>query len=373
MKKVRISRKSLRDLVLIALLTLLLAEIACRLVMPQPGFYPFAVDHVAGLKIPHPTRGFAYAPGFSGQRVTEDFTHSIRINALGLRDRDLDAEDLDRPTILALGNSFTAGIGVELEDTWPAQLERLLADSDETAGGWRVINAGVSAYSPRQIRQLGEELIPIIQPDVLVFSFLVDDYERIQNPYVFFNGTSVRSNMLPKLLPLQNGFLYSPFWSASLIRLDFFLDHYFWLGGHLIKAAQRLVNPPVPPHATTTMSTAEAHAALAPVLQELLTIQRIAAGKRIPVFVLLCNRQRVDGKFSAHARILNAVLRRTLESNGMSIVDPLEDLEATHRPGFEVRFASDAHWTPLGNRIVAESMNKAVTTLTETSSLSRPS
>jgi hypothetical protein len=126
-----------------------------------------------------------------------------------------------------------------------------------------------------------------------------------------------------------------------------------------MKAAQRLMNPPVPPPATKTMSTAEANDALAPVLQELLTIQKMAPDNGSPVFVLLCNWQSPDGEFSPNARTLNSVVRRSLEDHGMSIIDPMEDLEATHRQGEAVRFPNDAHWTPLGNRIVAESVRQA--------------
>jgi acyl-CoA thioesterase-1 len=49
--------------------------------------------------------------------------------------------DHDRPTIVAFGDSLTAGLGVAPEETYPAQLQRRL----EGAGyRYRVVNAGVS-------------------------------------------------------------------------------------------------------------------------------------------------------------------------------------------------------------------------------------
>ena len=46
-----------------------------------------------------------------------------------------------RPTIVAFGDSLTAGLGVNREDAYPAQLQRRL---DELDYRYRVINAGVS-------------------------------------------------------------------------------------------------------------------------------------------------------------------------------------------------------------------------------------
>lgn len=183
----------------------------------------------------------------------------------------------------------------------------------------------------------------------------------MHDPYVFFNGTTVRSSLLPKLLPLKNGFLFSPFWRGSAIRLDFILDRCFWLGGHAAKVIQTIRENTDRPNASNTISIAEATDALAPVLQELLEFQQQATSKGIPVFVLLCNWQSRGGEFSPNARILNSVVRKRFETNGVLVIDPLEDLESTHRRGAAVRFPNDAHWTPLGHRIVAESVRQELT------------
>ncbi len=45
------------------------------------------------------------------------------------------------PVILAFGDSLTAGFGVDLQDSYPARLQRLL---DEKGYRYKVVNAGVS-------------------------------------------------------------------------------------------------------------------------------------------------------------------------------------------------------------------------------------
>ena len=49
--------------------------------------------------------------------------------------------DDERPRIVAFGDSLTAGLGVALEDAYPAQLQRRL---EQQGVPYRVINAGVS-------------------------------------------------------------------------------------------------------------------------------------------------------------------------------------------------------------------------------------
>ncbi len=51
------------------------------------------------------------------------------------------AEDDPRPTLVAFGDSLTAGYGIDLDEAWPARLQERL----DAEGFWyRVVNAGVS-------------------------------------------------------------------------------------------------------------------------------------------------------------------------------------------------------------------------------------
>jgi hypothetical protein len=64
-----------------------------------------------------------------------EFSNTYHINSLGLRD---DEQSLVGPKIIALGDSFTMGWGVEQEETFVQQLEKLT--------GLKIINAGISSY-----------------------------------------------------------------------------------------------------------------------------------------------------------------------------------------------------------------------------------
>jgi acyl-CoA thioesterase-1 len=70
-----------------------------------------------------------------------------------------------RPIILVLGDSLSAGYGVELEDTWIALLEARL---EEKGYGYRVVNASISGDTTGNgLRRLPRSL-DIHQPEILI-------------------------------------------------------------------------------------------------------------------------------------------------------------------------------------------------------------
>jgi hypothetical protein len=82
----------------------------------------------------------------------------------GIRSNDAPDAKVEPGGVLAVGSSFTVGSGVRDVDTWPAQLHRLT--------GWNVNNAGEGGYQADQIILLGEQLLPVIQPQVLVVDLI---------------------------------------------------------------------------------------------------------------------------------------------------------------------------------------------------------
>jgi len=94
---------------------------------------------------PAPDVGWAHIPGARGEvpvcsGARELARHTIVINALGQRDRPRQlARTPGVGRVLVLGDSFVEAMQVDLEDSFPALLERRL--------GMAVLNAGVSGYA----------------------------------------------------------------------------------------------------------------------------------------------------------------------------------------------------------------------------------
>ncbi|MDA1162344.1 MAG: acyltransferase family protein [Planctomycetota bacterium] len=127
----------------------------------------------------HPTRGYALQPDLDMRLRYNNYDYPIRTNSLGLRGPEVKDHDSDNTLrILALGDAFTMPEGVSGEQSWPAVLQRSLADnwSDIDA---EVLNAGVTGYSPVQSLPQLRELAPRLHPDLIVYQFFVNEFAEI--------------------------------------------------------------------------------------------------------------------------------------------------------------------------------------------------
>ncbi len=123
---------------------------------------------------PHPLFGWWHVP-YSGGLFHSDYNEfeaEVRINARGLRDREI---GYDNPTgalrILSLADSFGEALQVNLPDTYHKQLETRLADS--LGRPVEVINAGVGGWGTDQ-----ESVFYVAegfryQPDIVLLTFFI--------------------------------------------------------------------------------------------------------------------------------------------------------------------------------------------------------
>jgi hypothetical protein len=100
---------------------------------------------------------------------TDEFAFTATTNALGFRDREIDLRHKAGLRILALGDSFTYGWGVDDAEAWPGVLERRLREQGRDV---EVINlgcpgAGVDAYA-----EIAESIVPLSRPDIVLVGVL---------------------------------------------------------------------------------------------------------------------------------------------------------------------------------------------------------
>jgi lysophospholipase L1-like esterase len=82
--------------------------------------------------------------------------------------------------ILALGDSFTFGLGVRDEETWPGQLQTLLAGS--AVAPVEVINAGTISYGVFQELDLLRERGLTLRPQVVIHGLYWNDFMNAKAP-----------------------------------------------------------------------------------------------------------------------------------------------------------------------------------------------
>ena len=146
---------------------MLLLEGYLRIFKPSRNLTP-------GTFISDVNRRYKLRPHFTGMT----FGHPYTINSMGFRDYDYNllvkGEGCYR--VLCVGDSFTFGVGLALEDTYPKQLERLL-QREFADKRLEVVNCGVPSYNTvREYEFIANEAL-IYKPDLIILSYVFNDSE----------------------------------------------------------------------------------------------------------------------------------------------------------------------------------------------------
>ncbi len=114
---------------------------------------------------------------------------------MGLRDREINVEKGDKYRILAFGDSWTYGWGVNIENSWPKKLEQyLLANGFENI---EVINVGQGGIYTSIYKKHMEKAVPLLRPDLVLVGVLQgDDLAQSYEHNFIFNQISVDANSL---------------------------------------------------------------------------------------------------------------------------------------------------------------------------------
>ncbi|MEM9593751.1 MAG: GDSL-type esterase/lipase family protein [Acidobacteriota bacterium] len=122
----------------------------------------------------HPILGWDLVPGAVDRLTTPEFDVEIRIDGRGLRSHSAPSDDTAERW-LVLGDSFTFGHGVEVEQGWPARLEAALRSAGRPV---EVINLAVTGYGTDQQLMRLEERGPELGGDVVLLGLFVGNVFR---------------------------------------------------------------------------------------------------------------------------------------------------------------------------------------------------
>lgn len=251
--------------------------------------------------------GWAPIPN-STSSVTTARTISARHNSLGLR--DIEFEPDARPAILVLGDSFVWGVDADANERFTDRLRTRIADH-------KIVNAGVSGYGTDQQYLFMQRLWPKIKPATVVLIFCTDN-DRLDN------GTNIRYDgyQKPFFATAPDGTLTLRGQPVPKSRQLYFKED--WLVRHLWLA--RLVAALYVEVRHPQLFVADPTERLVGKIKEFVE----ANGARF-----LVGLQRTD-----------AQLVRYLEENRIPFVtfDGAASYPAAH----------GAHWTPEGQKVVAE-------------------
>ncbi|MCC6793485.1 MAG: hypothetical protein IT366_00085 [Candidatus Hydrogenedentes bacterium] len=144
-------------------------EAGCRVLFPMaaPGVSITSYDREALWTL---GRGASGKMFFGSSSLGEPFelsAYSVNISRQGLRDREFGPKEDGEIRVLLLGDSFTFGWGLEIDQTIGRQLETML-NASGSAKRFTVINAGVDGYGPWQERIRLHKIGLALEPDIVV-------------------------------------------------------------------------------------------------------------------------------------------------------------------------------------------------------------
>jgi lysophospholipase L1-like esterase len=172
-------------------LTLALSELVLGLYRDPIPTDGYSVVHQASLT---PGLIFEPKPSSSVRLRTSDYDTEVTINSFGMRGPEPSPpERMDIQRVVAVGDSFTFGMGVEAEEAWPALLQERL---DQPGRPVEALNLGVCGYTIEDYLAVLERKTPVWGPRVAVVGYYFNDPDTLPlNP--------LQHAFLPTLSPYQ--------------------------------------------------------------------------------------------------------------------------------------------------------------------------
>jgi len=232
-----------------------------------------------------------------GWRLRPNQSDRIRTNRAGFRGPELTREK--PPNTLRyvfLGDSNPLGFGlIDENEPYPARVQEILRRFAPPEDGRAIecVNLAVDGYSSEQVRRLAEEMIPALDPDVVIVQVGFNDYCVAARPDAEALG-------VPTLAPLERSQAYR--WLRRQI-LQTRSDRSRWTSDPVPRVS-------VPDHANNLRAIARLARGAGAALIVVMTPVR-------PAVPLVVNEVKIDGTWVAQ----EAWLRARLTSAGVTNVD----------------------------------------------------
>jgi lysophospholipase L1-like esterase len=334
-----------------ALVAFGLCEVAARMVFPappDPGRQPQIVYRY------DPELRYVLSPNQKGW-IDDGL---IKVNALGFRGREVSVpKPAGRFRIMVIGDSLTLGWGVGDDETYSAQVERLLPEFQ--GHDVDVVNGGIGGYNTRQEVAMLKRYVSRLEPDLVLVGFYSNDVPDAleDSPSSPSGGTRIAaSHPAPgQVLHMTHGAPNS-WWDHQLRKSR----AVFTLG----RALKRFSGNGESTTSTFSMELDLLEGRESPSLDRAwVTIERQfaelrdlarSAGFSVGIVVLPC-REQVTGQY-ANARYQNRI-RSIAQRLGFAVIDPLPPLSQSPMRKDRLFIPYDRnHPSAAGHHIIAQTI-----------------
>jgi lysophospholipase L1-like esterase len=351
-----------------AIVTLLIAELAVRIVRPQAAFIVSQ-----GLYEADPPRGYRLTPGFRGRMTNRvEYDTEVAINRQGLRGPEVEPLPPGGLRILVLGDSFAFGVGAEQEESYPARLEEILRNRGVRA---QVLNAGVPGYSVPDAVTWFQAHGKALDPDVVLLTVFTGNDLQDAAPggpkVVVKDGHLVPEGRKRRPVSLwfnQHSHLFSLLKSSALVRpVRRLLGRPEAFGDWVVRTEMHL-------YATDKPSDLVARGAAVTerAVADLVDLVRSAGETRV-VAVIVPSLLQVDaalwkttldhlglGPAKHDPDRTTRIVREMFERRGVPVLDLSGPFREAIARGERLYFPIDRHLTPEGYELMAQAVARAV-------------
>ena len=279
--------------------------------------------------------------------IADEYRHTAVLNSLDLRDEEIPAKREAELRILAVGDSFTYGFGVEEPETFVRQTERLLRKR-EPGRDIRVINGGIGGGPFRQAAWLREVGLGL-EPDVVVQTFFIgnDIYDDL--------AWRQRGGGVGLKPPPPKSVFMVWMWSR-LVQIPAVDRMLFGMGMRYGDRGQFLIEQPELERTAWEQT-----------LDKMLEIRNLLAEARVRYLVLIVPtadqvRFRDDRPKEEDYRLPNRTLTEFLEEHGIAHVDLMPRIEQMPN-GSALYYRRNLHWTVAGHDFAAEILTQELANL----------
>ncbi len=304
----------------------------------------------------HPVLGWNLVPGASGVgKIGEVY----QINSAGFRDKEVKiGRKKDGCRIMAIGDSFTFGSGVDLEATYPKQLEDML---NKKGYSCEVINCGIVAHGMWQHFEMLKSKVLPYRPDLVILGLFEDDLLASEKPYQDPSEWSGKNpfKQSPSSVMLQKSYLF------NFIRNIFGLYEYkyrYRLGHSYLKNVEERKKVWGPDNPTNDNYKSMAgklsnrhYMQFSNLFKKFVAAVKESGAKTLIVYIpdsVQLN--------EPHLQAINRYLFRLSENIGAAFVDTTPPLEAEKDRLSLYLFPFDAHNSPAGLKVIAETIAEKI-------------
>ncbi len=132
------------------------------------------LDRILGNVLPKPfpegTHDLIFPPLSRQEFASVDFKYVVETNSLGIREREVQRpKNAKSYRIIAVGDSYTYGWGVNIEETWLRRLEQKLSLGSKHI---ETVNLGKPGAGPPFYVEITRTIVPLLEPDWILVGIL---------------------------------------------------------------------------------------------------------------------------------------------------------------------------------------------------------